>query len=234
MARLRRLKRRAEFAGDEGVQGAEAGGKLDGGQAALAAEPAEKVRSGAAPFEGVALETAGDEVAVGIILDVHPWDYVVEAAHLGCKPAPAVKTTAAFPDVDGPTAISMFEEVELLEGVVASGDQRAGGNWSGAGGRKLLGQANLDHVTLFAAFYQAQDTAGDEAADGPAHGVVSEAGTTSEPRNGKAETTLSFEAAVTEEMRIDDAVRRGQAQTRRKVLELFPRLFGVWFFVCHG
>src|SRR5258707_7607889 len=43
LTRLRR-KARAEFAGGEGIQGAEAGGKLDVGQAALAVERPEKIR----------------------------------------------------------------------------------------------------------------------------------------------------------------------------------------------
>src|SRR5258706_13932959 len=45
LTRLRR-KARAEFAGGEGIQGAEAGGKLDVGQAALAVERAGKIRGG--------------------------------------------------------------------------------------------------------------------------------------------------------------------------------------------
>src|SRR5260370_4018457 len=34
-------------------------------------------------------------------------------------------------------------------------------------------------------------------------------------------------------MRVDDAVGGGQAQARRKVLELFPHLFGTGSFVFH-
>ena len=45
MTRLRRL-RGPEFAGSEGVEGAEAGGEFGGGQAALAVEPAEKIIGG--------------------------------------------------------------------------------------------------------------------------------------------------------------------------------------------
>jgi hypothetical protein len=49
------------------------------------------------------------------------------------------------------------------------------------------------------------------------------------------EAKLSFQAAVAEEMRVDDAVGGGQAQTRdQEVLELFPHLFGVGFFGRHG
>jgi len=45
----------------------------------------------------------------------------------------------------------------------------------------------------------------------------------------------SFETAVPEEMRIDDAVRDGQAQPgNEKVFELFPEEFSVRFFSFHG
>jgi hypothetical protein len=81
--------------------------------------------------------------------------------------------------------------------------------------------------------HQAQDTAGDEAADRPAHGAERETSATSKPRNRKAEATASFEAAVTKEMGIDDAVGNREAETRhKKVGDLFPHVFGVGFF--HG
>jgi len=66
-------------------------------------------------------------------------------------------------------------------------------------------------VTRFAAFHEAQDTVGDEAAHSPANGVVGETRTTSEPEDGELEPKLSFEAAVAEEMRVDRAVGGGQA-----------------------
>jgi hypothetical protein len=44
------VNRRAELAGGEGVEGAEARGKFGGGQAALAVERTEKILGGAFPF----------------------------------------------------------------------------------------------------------------------------------------------------------------------------------------
>lgn len=80
----------------------------------------------------------------------------------------------------------------------------------------------------FAAFQQAQGTAGDEATNGPADGIVRETRAASEPGNGETEAKPSLEAAVTKEMRIDDAVGNRQAKTRNKeVLELFPQVFGI-------
>ena len=89
-------------------------------------------------------------------------------------------------------------------------------------------------MTRFAAFDEAQDTLRDEAAHGPANGVVGETRTTSEPEDGKLEPKVSLEAAVAEEMRVDRAVGGGQAETRdQEVLELFPHVFGVGFFGWH-
>lgn len=227
-------KRGREFAGDEGVQSAEATGKLDGGQTTLIVEAAEKICRRKIAFLRVAFAAAGDEVAVGMVLQFGKRDDVVDAARTNSKPAKAIETTAAFPQMDGAAQGWMFEEVQLLEMVGAIGTQGARIVWTGGDGGYFLGQADLDHVARFAALHQAQDAAGDEAPHGPAHGVAAEADTASEPRNGKPEPKLSFEAAVTEEMRIDDAVGGGQAEARRQVLELFPHLSEVEFFVFHG
>jgi hypothetical protein len=66
-------------------------------------------------------------------------------------------------------------------------------------------------VTRFAAFEEAQDTVGDEAAHRPANGVVADTCATSEPEDGELQAKLSFEAAVAEKMRVDDAVSGGEA-----------------------
>jgi hypothetical protein len=136
--------------------------------------------------------------------------------------------------MDGAAQSRMFQKVQLLEMIGAIGTQGMGVVWTGGDGGNLLRQADLDHMARFAALHEAQDAARDEPADGPAHGVVAEADTPSEPGNGEPELKLSFQAAVTEKMRIDDAVGSGQAETRRQVLELFPHPFGVGFFGFHG
>ncbi len=109
----------------------------------------------------------------------------------------------------------MFQKVQLLEVIGAIGAERLGGDWANGDRGNLLGQADLNHMARFAAFHEAQDASRDEPADGPTHRVAAEADTPSEPGNGKPEPKLSFQAAVTEKMRIDDAVGRGQAETRR-------------------
>ena len=146
----------------------------------------------------------------------------------------AIETAAAPPQMDGASQSGMFQKVQFHEGVVAIGTQGGGVVRSGRDVGDLLGQADLNNMARFAAFHEAQDAEGDEPADGPAHGVAAETDTPSEPRNGKPELKLSFQAAVAEKMRIDDAVGGGQAETKREVLELFPHVSGVGGFVFHG
>jgi hypothetical protein len=195
-------ERGTESAGDEGVEGAKAGGQLGRVQAALAVEPTEKVRSGATPFERIALDTARNEVAVGIILELDARDDMVEAAHGRRKAAPAIETTAAFASMDDVAQSSVLEEVQLLKVGGPSGAKRASGNSIDAESGNLRRQAHLDSVAGFAALHKTQGTAGDEAAHSPAHGVVRETSTTSEPRNGEPNLKFSLEAAVAEEMGI--------------------------------
>ena len=127
----------------------------------------------------------------------------------------------------------MFEEVQLLEVVAPSGAQWAPVDWSAEDDGNLLRKAHLNHMARFGTFHQAQGTARDEATHGPTHGVMGETDTASKLGNGKPEPKLSFQAAVTQKMRVDDAVGRRQAQARRKVLELFPHLFGTGSFDFH-
>src|SRR5260370_10230288 len=83
---------RTKLAGGEGVEGAEAVGEFGVGQAAPAVEPAEKIAGRAIPFLRVALQTAGDEVAVGIAPEGHAWGNVVEAANHRRKRTQAIQT----------------------------------------------------------------------------------------------------------------------------------------------
>jgi hypothetical protein len=58
--------------------------------------------------------------------------------------------------------------------------------------------------------------------------------TSGEPGKGEAEQGPAFETAMPQEMRIDAALRDGQAQIGNEhVIELFPHVFGVGFFDFH-
>src|SRR5258708_32223894 len=77
-------KERRELAGGEGVEGAEAGGEFEGGQATLAVEPAEEIGGGSLPLFRVALEAAGEEVAVGVAPGLNAGHDMVEGPHWHC------------------------------------------------------------------------------------------------------------------------------------------------------
>jgi hypothetical protein len=106
---------RAEFAGGEGVHGAEAAGKLGVGQEALAMEPPKKIGGGEVAFLDVAFLAAGNEVAAGIVAELGTGDDVIEAASKGGKAAETIKATAAFSRMDGAAQSGMFQEVQIIE-----------------------------------------------------------------------------------------------------------------------
>jgi len=224
-----------EFASGEGVEGAEASSEFGGGQAAFAVEPAEEVSGGAIPFLRVALQTAGDEVAIGIAPEGHARHNVIEAANQGRKPTQAIEAATAFSHMDGVAQSPVLEEVHLEVDAARKGPGAAAADPPGADGTNFVGQPHFDHVTGFAAFDQAQNAMGDKTAQGPTGGVGAEASTKGEPKNRKSQPPLPFQAAVPQEVRIDGAVRDGQAQPGNEmVFELFPDLCGVGFFVFHG
>src|SRR5258708_38736148 len=108
-------KARVEFTGGEGVQVAEAGGKLDVGQAALAMQPPEKICRAEIVFREVALLTAGNQVAPGIVPELCKRDDVIQAASCGSNAAQAIKAAPAFSGVNGPAQLRGFQEVEIVE-----------------------------------------------------------------------------------------------------------------------
>jgi len=114
---------RREFAGGEGVEAAEAGLEFGGGEAAIAVERAEKVGGGLFSFLGIAFETGGNQVAVGVAAGLDAGLDVVEALGVGVSAAQAIKTVAAFAEVDGVAQGARFEEVEFFE---VDGRERVG------------------------------------------------------------------------------------------------------------
>ena len=160
---------------------------------------------------------------------------MIEAPGCGGKTAQAVKTAAAFSDVNGAPQRRGLEEVEIVEIESSCTDSGAARKPARASGTHLLGETHVDHMTGLAALDETQDTVGDEAAHSPANGVGGETRTTSEPEDGELEAKLSLQAAVAEEMRVNNTVGGGQAEARgQEILELFPHLFGVGFFGWHG
>ncbi len=237
-----------EFAGGEGVEGAETGVEFGGGQAAVAEEPAKKIGGGTFAFERIAFEAAGNQVAVGIASALGAGRDVIEALGARVGAAQTIETMPAFAEVDGLTQGAGPEEVELFNvnrgvnrrvdrGVDGAGRMRgfAEGKSARTRGGNLIGEAHLDNVPGFAAMDDAERAYDDQAAHRLAHRAGADANAASQPRHGAVELELAFQAGVAEEMRIDGAVGDGEAEPRvEKVLELFPNEGGVQFFGFHG
>ena len=127
--------------------------------------------------------------------------------------------------MDGAAQSGSFQEVEFVEVEGPGAAEGTAGEVARARGANFIGEAHLDEMAGFAAFHQAQDAVRDEATHSPAGGIVAETRTASEPEHGELQTSLSFEAAVTEEMRVDGAVGSRELETRNEeVLELFPHV----------
>src|SRR6266568_1096314 len=170
---------RAELACGEIFQGAEASVEFGGRQAPLAVESAQKIRGWTVALAGIAFETAGNQVAVGIASETSAWRDMVEALHVGGSAAKTVKAGAAFAIVNGFAERPGFQEIGGFEG---RGRRLPGGARGSRGqcraifaraeGADLLGQAHLDEVAGFAAFEQAQRPQLIEAAHRLAHRSV--------------------------------------------------------------
>ncbi len=106
---------RLELAGGKIIQGAEAATQLVITQAPVAVEPAQMLDGGAFRLVGVAIQTARDEVAVGIAPEVRLRDDVVEAPSLGNEPAQTIEAAAALAGVDGAAERTGLEEIGLRE-----------------------------------------------------------------------------------------------------------------------
>jgi hypothetical protein len=228
---------RGELAGSEGVEGAERGVELRGGQAALAVKPAEEIGGGTLAFERIAFEAGGNQVAIGVAPSADAGHDVVEALGARVGAAQTIKAMAAFAEVDGLAEGAGLEEVEVFEvgglrlaGGAADGDGARHGGQAGAKAANLIGQEHVNAVAGFAAADKAERTEDDEAADRFTDGAGADADIAGEPGPGEAELELAFETAVADEMRIDGAVGDGQAQPREeRVLELFPKTLEIQF-----
>src|SRR6266851_5547283 len=108
-------QQRAEFAGGEIFQGAKTAVEFGGRQAALAVESAQKIRDRTVALAGIAFDTAGSEVAVGIASEARAWHDVIEALHMSGSAAKAVKAGAAFAIVNGFAERPGFQEIRGFE-----------------------------------------------------------------------------------------------------------------------
>jgi hypothetical protein len=189
----------------------------------------------------VALDTAGNQVAVGIAAELDPRHDVIEAPPRRGSAAEAVEAEPPLAGVDGLAERASLQEVCTLE---IEGRRRSGRDGRGAAGGDrgatrarsgdLARQADLNEMAGFGAFHEAQNTESRETADGFAHGSSGDADGAGEPLNGEAKARLCFEAAMAQEMGIDGPVEDGKAQPgNQNIFHLLPDLHGVDRFKFH-
>lgn len=106
---------RAELACGEGIEGVETRGKFDGGEAALAKEPAQKIRGWFVAFLRVAFQAAGDEIPITVLSQRSLRHDMVQASHLAGEATEAVKAPAIFALVDRQAKGLGLQEIGLLE-----------------------------------------------------------------------------------------------------------------------
>lgn len=96
-----------------------------------------------------AIQTARDEVAVGIATRKGAWHNVVQAASAVADAAQAVKAVAALAFVDGPAQNLGLQEIRVLdaERIAGRGRGPGGGDSCGADGAKFLGKPDAHQVT---------------------------------------------------------------------------------------
>jgi hypothetical protein len=177
---------RTELAGGEAIEGAEAVREFGVGEAPLAVEPAEKIASRAIAFLRVALETARDEVAVGVASQEDTRDDMVDTAARRRNTTQAIKATGAFSRMDGLAQRLIFHEIHFV-GVNRARQAQLVASSARVEfrGVNLVGEKHLDDVTRFAAFDQAQSTSGNEATHSGARCAVAKASAEGEPGHGK-------------------------------------------------
>ena len=155
----------AEVAGGESVEGAEAGFEFGRGYAAQAIEAAQKIVRCGFSFLGVALDAAGDEIAIGIAPAADMRDDVVEAAHSGGELAQAIEAKAALTRVNGLAAAFALQEIDLFQanaGAAGLAGQASGHDSAGDRGRNFIRQAHLDGMAGSRALDQTQSPLGDQ------------------------------------------------------------------------
>src|SRR5579883_1317628 len=172
----------AKFAGGKIIKGAQATGKFGGGESLLAVKPAEEIACEPFAFLRVAFNTAGNQVAIRIAAELDPRHDVIEAPPRRRNAAETVEAEPPLAGVDGLAERASLQKVRVLE---VEGGRRSGREsgsaagrdrgWTRAGGGNLGRQADLNEMTGFGAFHEAQDAESHEAADGFAHGSSGDA-----------------------------------------------------------
>ena len=225
----------AELAGGEGFEGTEASLEFGRGYPAQAIEGAQKIFAAAFSLLRVAFQAARNEIAVGIAPPADMRDDMVQDSPTTDAPPQAIEAQAALAHMNGLAPAAHLQEIHLLEVGAAGPPDEAGGHsflmWCGL---YLLRQKDFGHVASLSAVDQAQRALRSETAHSLARGRLRHANATGQPKNRKAELGLPFEAAMPQEVGIDHALAKIEAQARHEIIfELFPDEFRIGFVVFH-
>jgi hypothetical protein len=104
-----------ELAFCERLHGEQARAEVLGRQAPLAEQLAQKIRGREVALPGVAVEAAGNEVAVGIASGLRERHNVVQAMGPAGSPAQAVEAHAMLACVDGAAQSRCSHEIKLVQ-----------------------------------------------------------------------------------------------------------------------
>src|SRR5260221_549431 len=167
-----------EFAGGEGFKGAEASFEFGASYAPLAVEPTEKIARSLLALLRIALQAAGNEIAIGIASGANTGNDVVQAHPQSGEPLPAIKAQAGFAGVNGTSQLAALQEIGLLQ-AQARGKMVCAGRFQPRGPQSanLIRQSHFHQVAYNAALHQPEHAVSNQPADGIAH-----------RRGGKADT----------------------------------------------
>ncbi len=213
-----------------------AGVELGRGQAAQAIEAAQKIFGGRFSLLRVALDAAGNEIAVGLAASTDVGDDMVEDPPTSDEAPQAIKAQAALARMNGLAPAAHLQKIHLLEVAAAGPPCEAGGRsvlvWRGV---YLVRQKDFYQVASLGAVNQAQRALGSKTAYSVASGLVREAHAAGELHDRKTELALAFEAAMPQEVGVDRSLGKIEAQAgHENVFELFPDESSVGSFVFHG
>src|SRR6266478_1185388 len=154
------VQRGPELAGSKRFDRPQPPSKFAGPQTPVAVEQAQKPLCRGFSFLRVAFCAGGNQVAVRIAASPDSRHDMVEAAHPSGQPAQTIVAHAAFARMNGLAQFLVSQEIRLLELAGAGQPRRAACDSIRTDGANLPGQPDLDYVTGFRAFDQAQSPLG--------------------------------------------------------------------------
>ena len=210
----------------EGVEGEEAGGELVVGEARGAEELAQKFGGGTIAFARVAVETARDNIAKGMIAACGDGNDMVEGGGFRAKFAKAVETGIIFTAQNGGAETAVVKTVGGVEffqiargiGLHAAGD--------------FAGEENVERVSGEAAVGDADAALLGEMAEVKARGGMAGAEARGEASIGNERDAFAFGARVAQQMVVHGAFAGAEEQIGHEVVfDVFADLGKVQWFV---